>query len=368
MHDVLLVEDDKDIRDFAMTVLESAGFAVRACGRADEARGLLKDMKPDLSIVDIGLPDGSGLELVKSVRELDESIPVIVVTARGELKTRLECFQLGAQDYLQKPFAVQELLARVKVHLNVKKSHDDLAKRAYNLELINRARQDLMDMIVHDLKTPLTSIKGTLELIQARGLIDRDEYKTLLQHAGTAADFMLLMLNDLLDLGQSQQTGLKAHLATVDAEAVMQRLTKLFAGRCQRLGVRVSYRLMDVREVVTDQNLLFRILVNLISNAMSVSKSGDEVVVEAAKSRGMLRFCVLDRGPGVRDSDKTRIFEKYVSGRKNKLEDGGTGIGLAFCRLASSALGGKIWVEDRPGGGSVFLVETPVVKPAFAAD
>src|SRR5579885_2329956 len=147
VHDVILVEDDKDIRDFAMTVLESAGFSVRACGRADEARGFLRDMKPDLAIIDIGLPDGSGLELVKAIRATDESVPVIVVTARGELKTRLECFQLGAQDYLQKPFAVQELLARVKVHFNVKKSHDELAMRAYNLELINRARQDLMDMI-----------------------------------------------------------------------------------------------------------------------------------------------------------------------------------------------------------------------------
>ena len=172
---ILVVEDDDDIRDFARSVLESADFVVRSCGRAEEARALVRDMKPDLAIVDIGLPDGSGLELCKIIRDLDSTIPVIVVTARGELKTRLECFQLGAQDYLQKPFAVQELLARVKVHLNMKKSHDDLAKRAYNLELINRARQDLMDMIVHDLKTPLTSIKGTLELIQARGLIDQDD-------------------------------------------------------------------------------------------------------------------------------------------------------------------------------------------------
>ncbi len=360
---ILIVEDNSDIQGFAKTLLETAGFEVHACGTAQEGVTLFRRHKPDLAVVDIGLPDGSGLEVCKVIREESKGkVPVIFTTARGELQTRLQCFESGAQDYMQKPFAVQELLARVKVHLDLKKSHDELAERAYNLELANRARQDLMDMIVHDLKTPLASIKGTLELVQAHGLITNDDYKTLVGYAGTAADFMLLMLNDLLDIGLAQQRGLKVELAPVQIQALFDKLGTLFAARYRRMNIKLVPTVGPAAgQADLDFNLVFRVLVNFLSNAMSVAGQNGQVDLACGRADGRLRFSVADRGPGVPDADKQAIFEKYKSSRPRAdgLAEAGSGIGLSFCKLAAEAMKGRVWVEDRPGGGSVFSLEVP---------
>ena len=287
--------------------------------------------------------------------------PILFLTARGDMETRLECFRLGAQDYLLKPFAAEELLARAKVHLQVKKSHDELLRRNYELELITRARQDMADMIVHDLKAPLTSIKGTLQLILAHGLISEEGYSKLLANAGSAADFMLLMLNDLLDVGQAEQAGLAAELAPVEASVLFEKLQALFSGRCRQMGMEIVTRVAPGAEKLTsDQNLIYRINANLIANAMKASAKGAKVEVDASRSGGAYRFVVADRGRGVPDAEKTKIFEKYVtSHRQGAALDTGTGLGLAFCRVATTALKGNIWVEDREGGGSRFILEIP---------
>lgn len=364
-HDILVIEDDIAIQGFCQTVLESAGFQVRAMATAAEGLKSFQNETPDLVILDIGLPDGNGIDLAKKMGlGPDGAVPFLFLTAREDLNTRLECFQTGATDYIQKPFAVEELLARVKVHLKVKKSHDDLVKRNYELELRQRARQDLTDMLVHDLKAPLTSIKGTLELIKARGLISDDAYKNLLEYAGTAAEFMLLMLNDLLDIGQAQTVGLKAEITSIEAAVLFEKLRNLFEGRAGKLGVGVDCRFGPESAVVpADQNLVFRVLANLVQNALKVSSKGDKVEVAAALKDGAVRFVVADKGPGVPKAERERIFEKYTTtGRKVLSMEAGSGVGLTFCRLASQALKGKVWVEDRPGGGSLFILEYPAPK------
>jgi signal transduction histidine kinase len=359
---ILVVEDDLDIQGFAKTVLEAEGFQVAACATAADAIKLFHAHAPDLVVIDIGLPDGSGLDVCRELGlGAKNRVPFIFLTAQRELATRLEAFKIGAQDYIQKPFAVQELVARVKVHMQVKQSHDVLTSRNHDLELMSRARQDLTDMIVHDLKTPLTSIKGTIDLIKMRGLISSEAHKTLIDNAGTVADFMLLMLNDLLDIGQSEQKGLPVSVAEFSLPPMFEKLKSLFATRTHSAGVGLEFsHSPDVSVIASDQNLLFRILVNLIANAVKASRNASPVVIDVRRKNGRLHLTVADRGPGVADSLKTSIFEKYETTNPGSfLADGGSGIGLTFCRLASHALKGKVWIEDRPGGGSLFIVELP---------
>jgi signal transduction histidine kinase len=361
-HRVLVVENDVDIQGYCKTVLESAGFAVDACETLAEARVLFNAKRPDLAVLDIGLPDGTGIDLMREWHGYPgPKVPVLFLTARGDLQTRLDCFQAGGQDYLPKPFAAQELLARVKVHLQVKKSQEDLIKRNYELELIARARQDMTDMIVHDLKAPLTAIKGTIELIHGRGLISLDNYASLLQNAGTAADFMLLMLNDMLDLAQARQTGLKIALIEIDPLHLLRKIQTLFASRLELNSLKLVLHVSpNVKKIHADQNLLYRILANLVANAVKAAPDGKTIDLECSLHGKSARFEVLDHGHGVPDSEKKRIFEKYTtSGRKDAGVETGSGIGLSFCQAAVSAHKGRIWVEDRPGGGSRFIVELP---------
>jgi signal transduction histidine kinase len=356
-HRILIVEDDVHIQGFAQTVLESAGYEPQVVGTAVDAKRAFQADKPDMVILDIGLPDGNGMELAQELGlGPDGDIPFLFLTGSRDLQTRLECFRLGAMDYIPKPFAVEELLARVQVHLKTKRSRDDLAQRNYELELRHRARQDLTDMIVHDLKTPLASIKGTLQLAVSHGLITEPAYQNLLVSAGTATEFMLLMLNDLLDMGRAEAACLQPEFTPVNIETLAAKLKTLFQAHCRVRGVGLESRIApDAVIMRSDAGLLFRILVNLVSNALKFSPRGSAVVLAASAGDERQRFTVADCGPGVPDANKHRIFDKYVTAAESR----GTGIGLAFCRVAAQALKGSVHVEDRPEGGSLFVVDLP---------
>ncbi|MDX6768206.1 MAG: response regulator [Elusimicrobiota bacterium] len=358
---VLVVEDDLVILDYCRTVLEAAGIVVDGCSTAAEGRRFFLAERPDLAILDIGLPDGTGIELMQEWHALPgPKVAVIFLTARGDLRTRLDCFQRGAADYVHKPFAPEELLARAQVHLHLRRTQDELVKRNYELELVSRARQDMADMIVHDLKTPLTAIKGTLEVIRARGLITGGQHQNLLDHAGTAADFMLLMLNDLLDVSQASQAGMKAVLSPLETGVIYDKLHALFSERSRKTKVDIAWSVRPgAEQVLGDQRLIYRVLANLIVNAMAVSEAGSFVEVDCALNGTNARFTVSDRGKGVAPQDKKAIFEKYTTTKRGAALDTGSGIGLTFCRVAAEALKGRVWVEDRPGGGSCFHLEFP---------
>jgi signal transduction histidine kinase len=337
--------------------LEGAGYSTTGCGTAEEARSIFKTNQFDLLLVDIGLPDVNGLDLVRELGLKPRGdIPFIFLTAASDLNTRMKCFQIGAQDYITKPFAIDELLARVRVHLELKNFRDDLSRRNYELELRNRVRQDLTDMLIHDLKTPLSSIKGTLDLAMKRGMISEPAYQKLVTSAGAAADFMLLMLNDILDLARAEQAGLEATIEPVNLEGLLTKLQVLFAPNCRTREVTLETRFTpEVATIQTDANFLFRILVNLVANALRHSPQGQSVVLEASLESGRPRFTVADRGPGIPDHLKGRLFEKYATGAPRQ----GSGIGLAFSRLAAHALSGDIRVEDRTDGGTLFVVLLP---------
>jgi len=360
---ILLVEDDLVIQNLSKNALEEAGFAVDACGTVDEAVRAFGRKSPDLILLDIGLPDGSGFEVCRRLRLGErKNLPFIFLTAKGDIKTRMEGFKLGAHDYIQKPFAIEELFARVRIHLRLKQTHEELARRNSDLEIRDRLRQDLTDMILHDLRTPVASIKGTLEIVASRGLISEGDAAKFLRQAESAAEFMLLMINDLLDVSQAKQVGLRPEFSEADVETLLKKAADLFENRCRKRGIslRVAYSGLP-KTLRTDPGLLFRILANLISNAINVSTKEQEVVLSCEPAGSFVRFAVSDRGPGVPHAIKSRIFEKYTafSPRKEVPEGQSRGIGLNFCRLAAQALRGRIRLEDNPGGGSVFICETP---------
>ena len=140
---------------------------------------------------------------------------------------------------------------------------------------------------------------------------------------------------------------------------MMEKLKSLFNPSCQRKNVRIVSTVdPQAKTLTTDTNLFFRILVNLTSNAIKFSPKGQDIEIRTSKVNNKTCFSISDRGPGIPPHLKNHIFDKYAVGHtKSAAEASGTGIGLAFCRLAVTTLGGTIFVEDRPGGGSRFAFE-----------
>ncbi|OGR61717.1 MAG: hypothetical protein A2X36_16520 [Elusimicrobia bacterium GWA2_69_24] len=357
-----MVEDDASIVRIATLALKKAGIATVSEGTGKKGIERFVSDRPDLVLLDVGLPDQTGFQVCRDLRKKGgETVPILFLTSHGGLEDRIQGFRSGGQDYIQKPFWTEELVARVRTHLRLRHEAEVLLRRSEELRLRQRAADDLRDMIVHDLKVPLTAIRGTISILGGMGTIPSGDLRHLIDNSDRAAEHMLLMINDILDMGCAEHGSLKTAFESVSVAETFSRVERLFEAHISRRGVafRTDISPEDLK-FRTDRMLLFRITANLVDNALKHSGHGAEVLLEASRGPGSLRLAVSDRGPGIPDSEKERIFDKYTRLTDKDQQSGRVGgIGLAFCRMAVGVLGGKIRAEDREGGGNRFVVELP---------
>lgn len=357
---VFLLEDDLNIIRGMREAAEREGWQFAAASQANGAVEAMKEFAPDIILLDVQLPDGNGFEVCARIAG-DGSltkVPVIFLTAKGDVESRLKGFSAGGRDYVAKPFSVEELLARMRAHASIKQDQDNLKRRLQELNLAERVREDLVDMIVHDLRTPLGTIEVTLEMVHDSGLITDADYARILENAKQAAEFALSMVNDILDVRLGK---LRVNAETLHLEALLDRIKRLFSGQLKRYGIALQVDKIEAGEQsVTDETLLFRILMNLLSNAVKFSRSGGRIELKIRAANHQLRIETADQGPGIPDAEKEKIFSKYYRAEGQKSGPvPGMGLGLAFCKLACETLKGRIWVEDNTGGGSRFILELP---------
>ncbi|MFW6097136.1 MAG: sensor histidine kinase, partial [Chloroflexota bacterium] len=221
---------------------------------------------------------------------------------------------------------------------------------------------DLSHMIVHDLRTPLTVILTSLSLLQRLSPEKRVEnQERVIERTTRAAERLDKMIDDILLVSKIEKGELELRKKTV-------RLSNLLSQQLDPyyLQARAEEKTLELRcppelEASLDPRLTGRVLENLVSNAFKYTMAGGHISVTARGSNGSLSMSVADDGEGIPDEYKEAIFRKFsqAPGRTGAPARKGTGLGLAFCRLAIEAHGGKIWVVDAPGGGSEFRIELP---------
>ena len=360
---VFLIEDDEVVVGVVKNGVEKEKWEFRTCRMFAGAIESLLSFSPDIVLLDLNLPDGDGYEICRRMRAESSlaKIPVIIMTSKGDIDCRLKGFAAGAQDYVVKPFAMPEVLARIRAHLALKDGRDVLERDLIEVHLRERVRQDVVDMIVHDLRSPMATAKLTLELCKDSGLMDQSDIEHL-QIADTAIDFAMIMVNDLLDLGSGKLSG---ESSLFNISELCGRLKKLISVQYEARNVPLVFDIPNTAgEFCSDQTLVFRVLVNLLANSLKFSTAKGKVVVRARDTTGGIRLEVVDSGPGISDAEKEAVFSKFYRGH-NAQTSGvpGQGIGLAFCRLAATTMRGRIWVEDAAGGGSRFIMELPSLPP-----
>ncbi len=224
-----------------------------------------------------------------------------------------------------------------------------------------RLRAGLTNMLIHDLRNPLSALMGALELLKMTG--DgrmSDEQAELLRYAQESGERLLQLINTMLDLarmeaGRFEPTWEQVEIAPLLEEAVEE--AQLSAGlEEQHIELRVEE---DLPPLLCDGQLLQRVLGNLLSNAIKYTPTGGTIIVQVRREDDNLRFDVIDQGPGIPATYREIIFDKFSQVRRSDMRRG-TGLGLAFCKMAVEALGGRIWVESEEGEGSTFSFLIPL--------
>jgi NtrC-family two-component system sensor histidine kinase KinB len=227
---------------------------------------------------------------------------------------------------------------------------------------LERVREDLTHMIVHDLRNPLGSIMSSLQLIHT-ALIERDETlptAKLLQIAMRSGQKLYLLIDSLLDLGRLEagETELSRTFVSPDllVREAVEQIQPLALGKKQTIEARVA---PGLPEVSVDRDLILRVLTNLLDNSVKFTEKGGHITIGVERIGGEMLFAVSDTGIGVPPEFRQRAFDRF-SRLENTNGVKGTGIGLAFCKLAVEAHGGRIWVESEVGKGSDFKFTLPL--------
>ena len=337
--------------------------------------------RPDLCILDVSMPAGdlgvedraTGFEVCRRIKRDPRTarIPVIFVTALNDTSDRVKAIEAGGDDFLTKPHNRLVLGARVRSLLKLKAVTDALEDSYRKLRELEKVREDLMKMIVHDLKTPLTSVLASLEMVT-----DGDfgplttVQKRVLGDAEQKAEDLLALIDDLLEVARIEDANLKLHIAPLAPGAFATELVAEWEVRLAQENAAMAVDVDDDAPVFDgDKTLLKRLFSNLIQNAL-VHSAGTGVAIELrarADGDGIL-FAVSDNGPGIPEEYHEIIFQKFRQVKTPRMPRmRSSGLGLAFCRLAAEAHGGRIWVRSAEGEGSTFFVQLPV-KATTAAE
>jgi PAS domain S-box-containing protein len=223
---------------------------------------------------------------------------------------------------------------------------------------LDEARELLTEMIVHDLRSPLTAILGSLKLLDGLAVSEVDQVASqALSVSHQSVQQMLTLVNSLLDIAKLEEGELILKPQPIELEPLFNDLVNTYVHAANENGIILECNIMDgFPNCTADEEILRRVLGNLLDNALKFTPAGGHVSLGAEMEDEGVLFTITDTGPGIPEEFRDRIFERFaqipgISGRRR-----GTGLGLAFSKLAIDAHGGKIWVEDNPGGGSAFRI------------
>jgi signal transduction histidine kinase len=383
---VLVVDDNFQNREVAEGHLVGAGYQAVQAESGEAALAMLGSdaPRPDLILLDVLMPGLDGFETCRRIRALPggPNIPILFLTALGDLGTHKAALDSGADDFLTKPINRTELLIRVRSLLRIKALSDEQAR---NLAVISqqrdalveaqRQKEELTALIVHDLKNPLSSILSNVQYAlsqQGLGADERDSLRDVLR----ASQSMVRMVMNLLDISRSEDGALEPHLTEFDVGGLLREVASEMERRIedkeQRLALTVA---ADVRIMKADRDLVRRIVENLVDNAYKYGPRRATIQVEAALMSGgaggpeTVELRVRDEGEGIPVAFRQKIFEKYarVQGRSAHEVRNSHGLGLVFCRRAVEVHGGQIWVEENAGKGSCFCVRLALQPGAARA-
>jgi signal transduction histidine kinase len=383
---ILVVDDNEDLVEMLSTVLSLEGYdPVPAYNGQDAVKALL-EYRPSLVLLDRALPDFDGLEVCARMKAVDPSrfLPVIMVTAAAHRDDKLVGLAKGVDDYITKPFDMDELVAKVRVMLRIKATEDKLRLRTEELARMHEAEQAMVKRLTeldslksqfiatasHELRTPLSIIKGFTNLLIRRDDFgfDRPTEEEYLQLIDAQVNALTSLIDDMLSASRIESGRVRLQRERVELLPMIQRVLRSFAVTAEGRKIRVSIGRADPAVAYADPQHAEQVFVNLMSNALKYSYDGGAVLVSIADGDDRITVGVRDSGVGIPTDQLDQLFTKFTRlDNPRTVEAGGTGLGLFIARNWVEANGGRIWAESTEGEGSTFCFSLPRFREEVAA-
>jgi CheY-like chemotaxis protein len=371
-HKILIVEDNQENMDLLVYFLRPQGYEIISVNNGVSALEKVEEEHPDIILLDIMLPKMDGYEVCERLKKdpATKFIPIIMLTALRELKDKVRALEVGADDFLSKPFENVELLARVKSLLRLKDYHDELqsknqelAKKNESLMGMDRFKEDLTNLIIHDMKNPLFVIQGNLQMMSmSMENVPPEILKKYTQRIERSSQQLLRMVVNLLDISRIEEgtIDLKNDHANINEmiEEIIKRIRDYPENQNKDIVVDLDASLPDL---VIDKSVMERVFENLINfSVTNLVDEGKVIIKTMVVDNQRIQFVTHDSGTQIPKNYHNKIFEKFSQAEiKNSGYRVDRALGLTFCKMAVEAHKGSMWLDLENKVGNKFIIELP---------
>lgn len=359
---LLIVDDNVSARDLIAQYLKPDYQNIYKASGGQEALEILQEQHIDLIILDILMPVVNGYDVLAHLQQSSQlsDIPVVVVSALGEIQSVVRCLDLGAEDYLYKPINRTLLLARVKNSLEKRRLRH---KQLQHLENINQLKDQFVRTITHEMKNPLALISGYVDLLIEDDVLPEGQPQEFLASIQRYTTQMHTLVQDLLDLSKINMT---LSLEQVDVATVIDSCIADMRVLAEKKNINITFDHPSAPiERKLDAFRMQRVFSNLISNAIKYTPDDGDILIQVYEPKEVpqanaLVVEITDNGIGIPEEDQERIFESFYRVRTDEHQRiEGTGLGLAIARAIVEQHGGQISVASKLGEGSTFTLYLP---------
>ena len=353
---ILVVDDNEQNLSILGNVLMSIGYEVVPASSGKEALESIAELLPDLILLDIMMPEMDGYEVCKIIKndENTKEIPIIFLTAKIETEDIVKAFEYGAVDYVTKPFRKEELLARVKTHLELRRS------LKAEQELV-KMKDKLLSIIGHDLRGPIGTFMMMLETVtDESNQFSVDKIMEYLNKMKGVSKSTYQLLENLLTWARSQRKLIEYHRTEIKILTLVEHSLKVLGESAKNKSISLSHKIEPELTVYCDENTISTVIRNLISNSLKFTEDGGYISVFGNNIDGFVQISINDTGIGMSESNLRKLFRQdQIFTKLGTNGEKGTGLGLLLCKDFVEGNGGKIWVESEEGKGTTFYFTLP---------
>lgn len=364
---ILIVDDVMSNVLLLKVLLTNEKFAIATASNGRQALEQVEKENPDLVLLDVMMPDMSGFEVAQHLKSNPNTadIPIIFLTALNSTADIVKGFQVGANDFISKPFNKEELIIRVTHQISLVAAKRLILSKTEELQRTIAGRDKLYSVIAHDLRSPMGSIKMVLNMLILNLPSEKigAEMYELLTMANQTTEDVFSLLDNLLKWTKSQIGKLNVVYQDVDLVEVTDGVIEIFSMVASLKKIRIREMKPEKMMVNADIDMLKTVVRNLLSNAIKFGKENSEVLVKMEEVDGMAVVSVQDYGCGISEEGQKKLLhtDTHFSTFGTNNEEG-SGLGLLLCKDFVVKNGGKLWFTSKEGEGSIFSFSIPVKK------
>ena len=364
---ILIVDDVMSNVLLLKVLLTNEKFAIATASNGRQALEQVEKENPDFVLLDVIMPDMSGFEVAQHLKSNPNTadIPIIFLTALNSTADIVKGFQVGANDFISKPFNKEELIIRVTHQISLVAAKRLILSKTEELQRTIAGRDKLYSVIAHDLRSPMGSIKMVLNMLILNLPSEKigAEMYELLTMANQTTEDVFSLLDNLLKWTKSQIGKLNVVYQDVDLVEVTDGVIEIFSMVASLKKIRIREMKPEKMMVNADIDMLKTVVRNLLSNAIKFSKENSEVLVKMEEVDGMAVVSVQDHGCGISEEGQKKLLhtDTHFSTFGTNNEEG-SGLGLLLCKDFVVKNGGKLWFTSKEGEGSIFSFSIPVKK------